>query len=155
MDRALSAAAVGMAATVPMTASMVVIRRLLPPPHEREELPPRQITEESVDRTGIGRALDEEDRSNLTALTHFGYGAGLGLVYDRLFGGRRPTALQGALFGLGAWAVGYLGWIPALRYSPAAEREPASRNVMMVASHVVWGLSASWLQARRRRRLRP
>jgi uncharacterized membrane protein YagU involved in acid resistance len=76
-------------------------------------------------------------------------------VYSVLFGRRRRAAPRhGAAYGLAAWAFGYLGWIPALGYSPAAAREPGERNFMMIASHLVWGGVAGWLlePAGRRRR---
>jgi hypothetical protein len=138
-----------MAAAAPMTVAMAAIRRLLPPPYDREALPPRQITDEAVERVGAEEELDEGHKQALTALSHFGYGAAMGATYERVLGGKRePTAANGALFGLAVWGVSYLGWLPALDFSPAAPREPAERNSMMVVSHLVWGGVTGWLLSR-------
>lgn len=47
--------------------------------------------------------------------------------------------LLGAGFGMLVWATSYLGWIPALRLSPAAPRAPKGENLMMIAAHLVFG----------------
>jgi uncharacterized membrane protein YagU involved in acid resistance len=47
------------------------------------------------------------------------------------------------MYGLGVWALSYLGWIPAARILAPAYRHPVRRNLLMIAAHVVWGLTLS------------
>ena len=61
----------GCAATVPMTLLMDALHAALPP-HEREPLPPRQITENAAGLAGVLHRLDESDRHGLSLLAHFG-----------------------------------------------------------------------------------
>ena len=46
-------------------------------------------------------------------------------------------------YGLGVWAMSYLGWIPAARILTPAHRHPLRRNLLMIAAHIVWGLTLS------------
>jgi hypothetical protein len=56
-----------------------------------------------------------------------------------------PSAAHGAAFGLALWAAGYMGWVPALGFSPAAHRESPPRNGLMISAHVVWGATVGLL----------
>ena len=47
------------------------------------------------------------------------------------------------VYGLGVWAMSYLGWIPAVRILTPAHRHPLRRNLLMIAAHIVWGLTLS------------
>lgn len=119
----------GIAATVAMTAAM---RRLYPllDKSKRYPLPPREI----IDRIGLGD--DERTARDRTVLAHFGYGALAGALFAAL----PPPRGSGTAFGLGIWAVSYLGWIPALRILSPASQHPVQRNLLMAAAHVVWGI---------------
>jgi uncharacterized membrane protein YagU involved in acid resistance len=44
-------------------------------------------------------------------------------------------------FALLVWLVSYLGWIPAANILPPATDQPKRRNALMIAAHVVWGVS--------------
>lgn len=110
MDPRIAASTVGLAATLPMTAVMIALHRLLPGEPD-EPLPPRQITETAA---GLGY-LPFAGRSGM------------------------PPAVEGALFGLAVWGGSDLGLMPATGlYRPATE-EPAARNALMITSHLVWG----------------
>jgi uncharacterized membrane protein YagU involved in acid resistance len=129
----------GAIATAPMTAAMTGLRR----GHASARLqaiPPRQITETVAARAHVRRALDAEQLSAATYGAHVGYGAATGALYPAFasrVGG--PAVLTGALYGLAVWGASYLGWLPAAGILRSALREPAGRNLMMVASHLVWG----------------
>jgi len=137
----------GLAATVPMTVTMMALQRQLPR-HERHPLPPRTITEEAAENTGVAAALSEREKRKLTTLAHFGYGTAVGALYGTLPGSDRDgsSIVRGMLYGLGVWSVSYLGWLPAVGSDAAANRESARRNALMIASHLVWGASLALMQ---------
>ena len=143
--RLAAGAAAGLAATVPMTAAMQLMHRQLPA-RERYPLPQRRITMRAADKAGVQRHLDEPGRLGLTVAAHFGYGTAVGALFG-LIAPRRPAeaAAAGAGFGLFVWAVSYLGLMPALGLHPPATKEPAGRNGMMIAAHLVWGATAGLL----------
>jgi hypothetical protein len=135
--RAVSGLASGAAATLPMTLAMLALRARIP----REgfkTLPPRKITLNLLHRLGLARGLDRKDKRRLVGLSHFGYGAAAGALYGLI--GFLPRRLPGPLYGLAVWAVSYLGAMPALSLYRRADRDPASRNKLMILSHVVWGV---------------
>ena len=138
-------AAAGLAATLPMTAAMQLMHRRLPV-HERYPLPPRRITMRAADKAGVRPHVDEPQRLGLTMAAHFGYGTAVGALFG-LFAPRRPAeaAAAGAGFGLLVWTVSYLGLMPALDLHRPATREPAGRNALMIAAHLVWGATAGLL----------
>lgn len=137
--QALNGAAAGFLATLPMTVSMWAITPTLPRA-QRFHLPPRQITVELAERAGLVKALGLRERQAVAGLLHFGFGALTGGVYGviapRL---PLPPAASGIVFALGVWTGSYLGWLPALHVLPPATRQPAGRNRLMIAAHVVWG----------------
>lgn len=53
--------------------------------------------------------------------------------------------VKGVVYGLGVWAVSYLGWLPALRLMPKATHDRSERNAIMIAAHLVWGYALSRL----------
>ena len=145
MDRLLAGAIAGLGATAPMTVAMVAMHRQLPS-RQRYPLPPRRITMRAAEKVGAKKHLDETQRTGLTLLAHFGYGAAVG----GLFGLIAPRDLArslpaGVAYGLLVWAGSYLGLLPALGLHRPATREPERRNELMIAAHVVWGAAAGAL----------
>lgn len=132
------------AATTPMTLAMELLHRRLPRGH-RWSLPPREITMNLARATGLRRFLGEPARQQAALLSHFGYGAAAGAVFEALASrlgqsrlGLRASTLMGVAFELAVWAVSYLGFLPAAGLYRPATREPAPRNLLMIAAHVIW-----------------
>jgi uncharacterized membrane protein YagU involved in acid resistance len=138
MDKILSGAIAGLGATVPMTIVMETIFRRLPW-QQRYPLPPRKVTMELADTLGFKQELNEPQRHALTLGSHLGYGAAMGALYSLTAQRRLPGALGGAVFGLGVWAGNYLAMLPAAGLHPHAAHSPPERNLLMIASHLVWG----------------
>lgn len=148
MHATAAGAVAGFAATAPMSLAMVLLHRLLPP-GQRYPLPPRQITDALVDEAadaGLAPDLPREQRRTATLVNHFAYGAGAGALYGAL--PIRPSPAGGVGYGLAVWTVSYLGLLPALGLLPRATHAPAPRNALMIAAHVVWGLSLGILAGR-------
>lgn len=122
-----------------MTAAMVAMHRKLPR-HQRYPLPPRRITMRVAKKLGVKHHLDEEHRTGLTMLAHFGYGAAVGALFG-LIAPREPSRAipAGVGYGLLVWAGSYLGLLPSMDLHRPATREPAERNGLMIAAHVIWG----------------
>lgn len=134
----------GLVGTAPMTAVMKLIHVGLPQRQRQIPIPPHQVTMAAMEMTGVKAQMNERARAVATVVSHFAYGAAAGGVYAAVEG-RLPggPAKKGVIFGLGVWAGSYLGWLPAAGVLPPATRWPAGRNLMMILSHVVWGVSTA------------
>lgn len=140
MNRFAAGALAGLAATVPMTLAMLILRRVLPT-SEEAPLPPEEITARTTEKTDALPDRDEDELRPLSLAAHFGFGALAGALYAPLAAreGRLPPTVRGVGYGLGVWAVSYLGWLPGVGLLPPATEQPARLGVMMSLSHVVWG----------------
>ena len=128
----------GLIGTLAHTAAMLSAQACLPRARSRP-VPPRAITHQVAGKRG--ETPDTDRVTVATAAAHFGYGALAGALYAALGSRRhrrRPVA-RGVAYGLGIWAVSYLGWLPAFRILPPANRMPAQQNAMMLLAHVAWG----------------
>lgn len=129
MQRLAFGALAGLSATMAMTTAMRHLWPLLEP-RNRYPLPPREIISRlTTPSTESGARLS-------SVLAHFGFGAFAGALYASL-----PQRMSGMLFGVAVWAGSYLGWLPALGILKPATRHPPERNLLMLAVHLVWGLT--------------
>ncbi|NRP75921.1 hypothetical protein ILFOPFJJ_06845 [Ensifer psoraleae] len=125
--RIILGAVAGLCATMVMTTAMRRLFAILPP-DERYPLPPSEMLE-SIGGSANGRA-----HSTRTLSAHFLYGALSGALYPLV-----GKWLNGPIYGLTVWTASYLGWIPATRILRPATKHPLSRNLLMLAVHLVWG----------------
>ena len=132
LERAMLGALAGVVATMAMTAAMRRFHGTLPV-DERYPLPPREIID------SLETEEDEQRLRDRTLLAHFGYGGLTGALFALLPAFRGG----GILYGLAVWAASYLGWIPAAGILKPVYRHPLHRNLVMIAAHVVWGLTLS------------
>jgi uncharacterized membrane protein YagU involved in acid resistance len=132
----------GLAATIPMTAVMLLIQRLLPPAEQTPQ-EPEMITRELLGRAGLHRHVDKRQQRWFAAAAHFGYGMVCGTVYP--WTARRVSLLpplRGPVYGLAVWAAGYAGWLPAMHILPPPTQRPLGRNLLLITAHLVWGAAA-------------
>ncbi len=104
-----------------------------------------------AEAAGVKDHLDDEgDRLGFTLLAHFGMGTTAGALYG-LLARRQPFAgpLAGAGFGLAVWAGNYLGLLPALGILRPATQHPPRRTALVIAAHLVWGVSIGALAGSR------
>jgi hypothetical protein len=137
----LQGALAGILATVPMTLFMGAAHYLLPK-RQRYPLPPRLITLQAADKVGLKETVKEEPIFTLaTGAAHFAYGADGGILYS-ILSRRIPlnTITKGFLFGIGFWALGYLGWIPAAGLLRPATEHPTQRALLMLLSNALYGI---------------
>src|SRR3954462_14297942 len=69
----------GLVATVPMTMTMQALRAWLPAEQARS-MPPREIVDRTINKTGEGHAVEEPERTALTTIGHLAFGAAAGAV---------------------------------------------------------------------------
>ncbi|MFU8814145.1 MAG: hypothetical protein ACNA7W_02290 [Pseudomonadales bacterium] len=138
MNKLLVGSIAGIVGTYAMTLAKDQMFEQLPK-RQRYPLPPREITQDIIERLTGRRARDEERLTAATFAAHFGYGALCGATFTALNLHRRRPVLSGLGFGLLVWADAYLGWLPMSRILTPASRHPAQRNLVMLASHAVWG----------------
>lgn len=129
----------GTVASLFHTVVMLILHRLLPQAR-RQPVPPKEIASVVAEGAGAEWAKPEIRLNAATAVGHFGYGAAAGALYAPIAerAHHKPLA-AGVAYGVGIWAVSYLGWIPALRILTPATEHPVQRNVMMILAHVAWG----------------
>ena len=141
MNKIISGAISGFAATAPMTAAMLLMHRMLPPP-QRYALPPRKVTMRFAKAVGVKQEMSEPQRKAATIAAHFGYGAAMGGIYST-FADKvpAPRVVTGIGWGLIVWAASYLGLLPGLGLHESATDHPTERNWLMVIAHVIWGAS--------------
>ena len=134
MDSKMAATIAGAAATAPMTAVMIGLHKVMPGEPNRP-LPPEEAVDKAADAAGL-----PDPGPGGTLAAHFSYGAAAGVAYLPFAGksGMNPAA-EGALFGLAVWGGSYLGLMPATGLYKSATEDATSRNILMVASHLVWG----------------
>lgn len=124
-----------------MTAAMIYFFHRLPRT-QKYPLPPREITMNLANEVGVKEDLSEPEKKAATLIGHFSYGAAMGTLYATLAPQLRLDNVRGGiLFGLAVWGGSYLGWLPALGLHRPAVKESAQRNALMIAAHVVWGMS--------------
>lgn len=133
-----------------MTAVMAALHRVLPHEEGVREMPYRTIIENAAHAAGAGEALhslDETEKQGVSVMAHLSFGATAGAGYPAFAGrtGLHPAA-EGALYGLAVWGGSYLGVMPATGLYRAPTEDTASRNLMLVAAHAVWGaaLGLAW-----------
>lgn len=69
-----------------------------------------------------------------------GYGLTAGAVYGLLRREDGDVLVDGVLLGLGTWAAGYLGWLPALGLMPPIRQQEIPEAAGPVVRHAVFGI---------------
>ncbi len=131
----------GFVATGPMSIFMLATKRFLPKRHQYV-LPPEIITEDLAERLNMKWHMNKMEVEAATVVSHFGYGTAMGSLYGA--SGKKlplPSPVKGLLFGLIVWAASYLGLLPLIGMLESGQREQGRRNLLMIAVHVVWGVT--------------
>jgi hypothetical protein len=134
----LIGAIAGVVGTMAMTSAMRRMHEKLPP-EERYPLTPREIIDSTSEQAGV--PLDSEVAKDVTTAAHFAYGAASGAllgVANVMLG-----PMSGGTAGVGVWLASYMGWIPGAGILKPATGHPPRRNLLMLAAHVVWGVTTA------------
>jgi hypothetical protein len=135
--RVLLGALGGFIGTCAMSALMVAAQRA----GLMGRLPPERITQKSFFK-GFRSPARERRKNMLAALLHVGFGiaggVGFGIVAFRHIA-TYLLVVGGMLYATGIWFVSYMGWVPALRLMPPADKDRRDRQVVMLVAHWVYG----------------
>ena len=100
-------------------------------------------------RAGVYGHLNEPQKRAATLAGHFAYGAAAAAPYvavtDRF---NLPPVAKGAAYGLAVWSASYLELMPRMGLMAPATLCPRKRNALMIAAHVVWGVSLALVAER-------
>ena len=129
-------AVAGTAATFVMQGMMMTSGKLLPrskPPIKKDP------GEFMVDKVPLPEAVKPWAAKSL----HLGYGMTSGVIYAAL----RPRAgnafFDGALLGIGVWAAGYLGWLPATDLMPPITEHEPQQIAVPIVQHALFGVAVA------------
>lgn len=95
---------------------------------------------ESVLPQGIRQQVPETVESAAARSVHMGYGSTPGALYAALRPITGNSLLEGAALGLGVWAAGYLGWLPALGITPPVTEQRAEQITASLLQHALYGI---------------
>jgi uncharacterized membrane protein YagU involved in acid resistance len=92
-------------------------------------------------KAGVPKKLGREARAALTLINHFGFGATAATIFS-LVEARIPgkALVKGPIFGTLVWLVSYFGLLPAAGILESPTKQPFSRDALMLAVHLIWGL---------------
>lgn len=152
MGTVVRGAAAGAVGTAVMTVLQLGGRSSLVPQSVQRKFPPKLGVEWAEAQAGPGAQLGNGEKAAAIAGVHLAYGMGSGAAYgllrERLDG--VPAPLAGAVFGVGLWAAGFEGWMPAVGMKAPEHRLPPRKWVLPVVTHVVYGLTTAWAYERSR-----
>jgi uncharacterized membrane protein YagU involved in acid resistance len=132
----ITGAGAGVAATVAMSALMLIAQKL----GYQGQQPPERIVEAGLDAADVERT--ERQENVLASVAHLGFGASAGIVYRVLRKVLRtpgPPIAHGAGYGLAVWSVNYQGWIPWAGILPPTRKDRSDRVATMILAHLVYG----------------
>lgn len=144
LDPLIRGAAAGLAGTLALQVMHMVSAKALPAtmPSFREDPGEFMVrkAEEALPPSVTSRIppLAEAAAAKTVAA---GYGITAGAVYGLLRPAGGDILVEGSVLGLGVWAAGYLGWLPALGLlPPVAEQEPPEA-IGPPVRHILFGVA--------------
>lgn len=147
MDAMVRGGLAGVAGTAVMTMMMKKVSpEVMPEDMRPDEFPPKKVVEWAEEESGHPHALTESQEQRAAMGAHFAYGSGSGAAYgilrERVFEGL-PAPVAGMMFGVGLWAVGFEGWMPALGVQEATTDRPVKKWPAPIMMHMVYGASTA------------
>jgi hypothetical protein len=143
IERLPLGAAAGFAGTLALQGLMAASQKWFP-----ETMPPIrkdpgefmvEKVEQSLPAEVSARVPDIAETAGARSLA-LGYGMTAGTIYAALRPCGKNVIAEGSLLGLGTWAVGYLGWLPALGLMPPVPKQGLKEAAGPLLQHVVFGV---------------
>lgn len=146
VDAVIRGGLAGLAGTAVMTLMMRKIAPAVVPDEMRPDgFAPAKVVTWAEAESGHPHALTESQEMKAAMVAHFAYGSGSGAVYGLLRSELPdlPAPLLGAMFGIGLWAIGFEGWMPALGVQERTTEKPPEKWPMPIMGHVVYGATTA------------
>jgi hypothetical protein len=144
IERLALGAASGLAGTLLLQVIRTANQQLFPEsmPPIRED--PGEFMVEQAEDVLPATARDDIPALAETAAARslaLGYGMTAGAIYAALWPTGGDLLVDGAALGLGTWAAGYLGWMPALDLMPPIQKQDVAQVVAPVVQHLLFGVA--------------
>jgi hypothetical protein len=143
LDRLLRGATAGFAGTLALqvmrTASAKALPATMPPIRQDPGEFMVEQAEKALPEAVAARVPPLAETAAAKAVAA-GYGLTAGIVYGLLRPEGGDILVDGIALGLGTWAAGYLGWLPALGLMPAVPDQDAPEVLGPVLRHAVFGI---------------
>ncbi len=137
LPRRLALGAVaGVAATFVMQGMMMASKKVLP-----ESRPPmkKDPGEFMIEKVPLPKSLKPLGANAL----RLGYGMTSGVIYAALRPRRSMPLFDGTLLGVGVWAAGYLGWLPAADLMPPITEHEPLQIIVPIVQHAIFGVAVA------------
>jgi hypothetical protein len=131
-------AVAGVAGTMVMQAMMMTSGKFLP-----ESKPPIKQDPGKFMLDKVPIDLPESVRPLAEKSLHLGYGMTSGAIYGALRARRGSAVFDGALLGIGVWAAGYLGWLPATGLMPPVHQHEPQQIAVPIVQHALFGVAVA------------
>lgn len=144
LDHLVRGAAAGFAGTLALQVMHMASEKALPATMPSIRQDPGEFMVEKVEE-----ALPASVRSRIPALAEAGAAKGLavgyGITAGAVYGLLRPEGgdilVDGVALGVGTWAAGYLGWLPALGLLSPLREQSVPEAVGPVVRHALFGMA--------------
>ena len=155
IQRLACGAAAGFVGTIALQGVRMATQKWLP-----EAMPPIRKDPGEFMVEKVEQSLPPETSARVPAVAEtaaakslaLGYGVTAGMLYAALCRNRDGVIVNGAALGLGTWAVGYLGWLPAVDLMPPLTEQTPKQATGSVLHHVLFGMATvaayRWLKSR-------
>lgn len=134
----------GMIGTAAIFSALAANKKLAP----ETEAPMKEDPGQFMVETAEDAALTKREQKEVPRIAetiaanalHFGYGASGGALYALLRPKSANLLLEGAALGTAIWAIGYLGWLPAVGLLPPPTEQKPIQVFTPVWQHALYGV---------------
>ena len=136
----------GVIGTAVLFGALTANKKLFP----EDEAPMREDPGEFMVEAAETAALTKKEQKDVPQIAeviaanslHFSYGAAGGALYALLRPKAKNALLEGAALGTAIWAVGYLGWLPAVGLLPPVTEQKPMQIFSPIWQHWLYGAVA-------------
>jgi len=134
LQRLALGAVAGAGATIVMQGMMMASGKLLPDSRPPMKQDPGEFMAKKA-------KVPPELRKAAAKSLQLGYGMTSGVLYAAMRPRGGSRFLDGSLLGLGVWAAGYLGWLPAADLMPPLSEQEPEQIVVPIVQHALFGVA--------------
>lgn len=144
LDQLVRGAAAGLAGSMVLqgmrTASAAFLPTTMPPIRQDPGEYMIQKAEAALPK-GVTDAIPPLAEAAAAKAVAAGYGLTAGAIYALLRPASGDIVGDGVALGVGTWAAGYLGWLPALGLMPSVPEQEASELLGPLVRHAFFGIA--------------